>query len=74
MGGPAPSGPAPETPLTKIMPPLVALPRQVITTALTLTGRCNARFTGCGLVKVGSMVAGSMHDHDCAQLARLQAT
>lgn len=33
------SGPAQETPLTKIMPPLVALPRKVLTTALGLTGQ-----------------------------------
>ena len=34
------SGPAHETPLTKIMPPLVALPRQVLSTAFGLTGVC----------------------------------
>lgn len=32
------SGASPETPLSKIMPPLVALPRQAVTTALSLTG------------------------------------
>lgn len=32
-----PSGPAPETPLSKVMPPLMALPRQVVSTALGLT-------------------------------------
>jgi len=32
------SGPAHETPLTKVMPPLVALPRQVLNTAFGLTG------------------------------------
>lgn len=36
MGGAA--GSQPETPLSKVMPSLVTIPRQVVTTALNLTG------------------------------------
>jgi len=47
----APSGPAPETPLSKVMPPLVALPRQVVTTALSLTGKLIVGAAQSGAVK-----------------------
>lgn len=41
----------PETPLTKVMPPLVALPRQVIGTALSLTGKLIVGAATSGAVK-----------------------
>lgn len=50
MGG-APSGHAPETPLSKVMPPLVALPRQVVSTALGLTCKLVSGAAQSGAVK-----------------------
>lgn len=46
-----PSGPAPETPLSKVMPPLMALPRQVVSTALGLTCKLVTGTAQSGAVK-----------------------
>lgn len=44
-------GDHPETPLSKIMPPLVAIPRQVVTTAVDMTGKAAVGVATSGTVK-----------------------
>mmetsp|Transcript_6978 Transcript_6978/g.11861 ORF Transcript_6978/g.11861 Transcript_6978/m.11861 type:complete len:370 (+) Transcript_6978:35-1144(+) len=48
-------GHSPETPLSKVLPPLMALPRQVVNTAFSLTGKLVVAAATSGAVK--SMVA-----------------
>ncbi|KAF5839974.1 mitochondrial F1F0 ATP synthase associated 36.3 kDa protein [Dunaliella salina] len=70
------SGPSHETPLTKIMPPLVALPRQVLSTAFGLTGQLVSGTASSGQAKgvVSSFADGVLLKEQFVKLTELDVS